>query len=180
MVQLGKEIKGCRKRKNNIHGQRIETSVKFTALRYCCCSVPKLGLALCDPMDCSPPGSSILLYSPDFPQIHVHWVSDAIQLSHPLSVPSPLILILSQHQGLFQWIGSLYQLAKVVELQLHHQSFQWIFRVNFLYIDLFDPLSTQGTLKSLLQHHSSKASILRRSAFFWSNSHICTWLLEIP
>ena len=73
MVQLGKDIKGCRKRKNNIHGQRIETSVKFTALRYCCCcSVPKLGLVLCDPMDCSPPDSSILLYSPDFAQIHVH------------------------------------------------------------------------------------------------------------
>ena len=101
MVQLGKEIKGCRKRKNNIHGQRIETSVKFTALRYCCCSVPKLGLALCDPMDCSPPGSSILLYSPDFPQIHVHWVSDAIQLPHPLLPPSSFCLLSFPELGSF-------------------------------------------------------------------------------
>ena len=75
------------------------------------------------------------------------------------SSPNP-----SQHQGLFQWVSSSHQVAKLLELQ--HQSFQWIFRVDFFRNDWFELLAVQGTLKSLLQHHSSKASILRRSAFF--------------
>ena len=79
--------------------------------------------------------------------------------SHPLSSPSPPALNLSHHQGLFQWVGSSYQVAKVLGLQLHHQSFQWIYRVDFLWDWLFDLLAVQGTLKSLLQHHNSKASI---------------------
>ena len=65
-------------------------------------------------------------------QTHVHWVGDAIQPSHPLSSPSPLALNVSQHQGLFTWVGSSHQVTKVLELQLQHQSFQWIFRVDFL------------------------------------------------
>ena len=64
-------------------------------------------------------------------QIHVHWFSDAIQPSHPLSSPSSPALNLSQHQGLFQWVSSLHQVAEVLELQLQHQSFQWIFRIDF-------------------------------------------------
>ena len=63
---------------------------------------------------------------------HVHWVSDAIQPSHPLSSPSPPAFNLSQHQGLFQWINSTHEMAKVLEFQLQHQSFQWIFRTDFL------------------------------------------------
>ena len=100
-------------------------------------------------------------------QTHVHWVGDAIQPSHPLLPPS-LALDLSQHQGLFQCFGSLHQVAKVLDLQLQNQSFQWIFRVDFLWIDRFplDRLAVQGTLKSLLQHHNSKASILQHSIFF--------------
>jgi len=70
--------------------------------------------------------------SPEFAQTRVCWVSDAIQPSHPLSPPSPPALSLSQHQSLFQWVSSLHQVAKVLELQLQHQSFQWIFRVDFL------------------------------------------------
>ena len=73
------------------------------------------------------PCSSLLL---EFVQTHVHWVGDAIQPSNPLSSPSPPALNLSQHQGLFQWVGSLHQVAKLLELQ--HQSFQWIFRTDFL------------------------------------------------
>ena len=69
---------------------------------------------------------------PESTQTHVHWVGDAIQPSYPLSSPSPPALNLSQHQGLFQWISSSHQVAKVLELQLQHQSFQWIFRVDFL------------------------------------------------
>ena len=81
-------------------------------------------------MDCSTPGFPVLHYLLEFAQIHVHWVSDAIQPSHSLSSPSPPALNLSQHQGLFQWVGSSHQMAKVLELQ--HQSFQWISRVDFL------------------------------------------------
>ena len=65
-------------------------------------------------------------------QTHVHWVGDAIQASHPPPSPSPPALSLSQHQSLFQWVSSSQQVAKVLELQLQHQSFQWIFRTNFL------------------------------------------------
>ena len=66
---------------------------------------------------------------PELVQTHVHWFGDAIQPPHPLSSPSPLAFSLSQHQGLFQWVGSSHQVDKVLELQLQHQSFQWIFRV---------------------------------------------------
>ena len=69
---------------------------------------------------------------PEFPQAHVHWDGDAIQPSHPLSSPSPPAFSLSQHQGLFQWVSSSHQIAKVLEFQLQHQSFQWIFRTDFL------------------------------------------------
>ena len=65
-------------------------------------------------------------------QTHVHWVSDAIQPSSPLLCPSPPVFNLSQHQGLFQWVGSSHQVAKVLEFQLQHQPFQWIFRTDFL------------------------------------------------
>ena len=73
-----------------------------------------------------------LHYLPEFAQTHVHWVTDAIQPSHPLSSPSPPAFNLSQHQGLFQWVGSLHQMAKILEFPLQHQFFQKIFRVDFL------------------------------------------------
>ena len=95
-------------------------------------------------------------------QTHIHWVGDAIQPSHPLSAPPPPAF--NQHQSLFQWVNSLHQVAKVLEFQLQHQSFQSgliSFRMDWL-----DLLAVQGTLKSLVQHHSSKASIIRGSAFF--------------
>ena len=114
-------------------------------------------------MDCSTPGLPVLHYLLKFAQTHVHQVGDAIQPSHPLLSPSPPAFNPSQHQGLFKWASSSHQVAKVLELQL--QSIQWIFRVDFLRIDWFDLLAVQGTLKSLLQHHTSKASILRCSAF---------------
>ena len=73
-----------------------------------------------------------LHYLLEFAQTRVHWVGDAIQLSHPLSSISPLAFILSQHQSLFQWVSSLHQLTKILELQLQHQSSQWIFTTDFL------------------------------------------------
>ena len=84
------------------------------------------------PMDCSVPGLPVHHQLLEFTQTHVHWVGDAIQLSHPLSSPSASAFNLSQHQVLFQWVSSSRQVAKVLEFQLQHQSFQWIFRTDFL------------------------------------------------
>ena len=81
-------------------------------------------------MDCSMPGLPIHHQLPEFTQTHVHWVGDAIQPSHPLSFLSPPAFNLSPHQGLFKWVNSLHQVAKVLEFQLQHQSFQWIFRTG--------------------------------------------------
>ena len=90
----------------------------------CWCSVAQLCPTLRDPMDCSTPGFPVLHYLPEFAQTHVHPVGDASQPCHPLSPLYPPTLSLSQHQGLLQSVGSSRQVAKVVELQLQHQSFQ--------------------------------------------------------
>ena len=84
-------------------------------------------------MNCSTPGFPVLYYLLEFAQIHVHWASYAIQTSHPLSSPSPPAFSISQHQGLFQWLGSSHQVAKELELRFQHQSFQWVVRVDFLW-----------------------------------------------
>ena len=108
---------------------------KFLALSYliyCCCAVAKSCSTLCDPMDWSMPGFPVFHYLWEFAQTHVDWVGDAIQPSYPLSPASPFALNISQLQGLFQWVGSSQQVVKVLELQLQHQYFQWIFRVDFL------------------------------------------------
>ena len=99
----------------------------------CCCSVAKSRPTLGNTVNWSMPGFPVLHYLPEFAQTHVHWVSDAIQLSHPLLSPSPPAFYLSQYQSLSQWVSSSHQVAKVLELQLQHQSFQWILRVDFLY-----------------------------------------------
>ena len=87
---------------------------------------------LCKPMDCSTPGLPVHHQLPEFTQTHAHCVSDAIQLFHPLSFPSPPALNLSQDQGLFKWVSSSHQVAKGLELQLQHQSYEWIFRTDLL------------------------------------------------
>ena len=128
-------------------------------------------------MDCSTPGLPILHYLLELVQVHVHWIGDAIYPSHPLSPSSPSALNLAQHQGLFQWVSSLYQVAKVLELQHQHHSFQLIFRVDFFSGWLAYLLTVQGTLSDLLQHHSLKALILWHSAFFivqFSHLHVAT------
>ena len=101
------------------------------AFRYCC-SVAKPCLTLCDPVNCNTPGFPVLHHLLEFAQTHVHWVDVAIQPSHLLPPHSPPALSLSQHQGLFQWVGSSHQGAKVLELQLQYHSFQWIFRIDYL------------------------------------------------
>ena len=97
-------------------------------------------------------------------QINVCWVSDAVQPSHPLSSPSSPAFNPSQHQGLFKWVSSSHQVAEVLELQLPSISLskEYSGLISFS-IDSFDLLAVQGTLKSLLQHHSSKASIQSKS-----------------
>ena len=121
-------------------------------------------IQLCNPMDCSTPVFPVPHHLLELAQTRVHWVSFAIQPSHPLSSPSPPALNLSQHQSLFWWSGSLHQMAKVLELQ--HQSFNEYSGLISFRIYWFD-LIVQGTLKSLLQHHSLKASILQHFNLFY-------------
>jgi len=96
-----------------------------------CCSATQSCPTLYDPLHCSMPGFPVLHHLPEFAQTHVHWVGDAIQPTHPLWSPS-LPFNLSQHQVLFQCVSSSHHVAKALELQLQHQSFQWIFRFDFL------------------------------------------------
>ena len=115
-------------------------------LLHVCCSVAQSCPTLCNPMDCSTPGLPILHHLPEFAQTHVHWTDDANQPSHPLP-PLSHALSLSQHQGLFQWVGSSHQVVEVLELQ--HQSFQWIFRTDFLYNWLaLSPCSSEDSQES--------------------------------
>ena len=130
---------------------------------------------LCDPMNRNMPGLPVHHQLPELTQTHVHRVDDDIQPFHPLSSPSPPAPNLSQHQGLFQWVSSSHEVAMVLEFQLQHQSFQWLPRPDILKDGLVGSLAVQGTLKSLLQHHGSKASIFRHSAFFTVQlSHLYT------
>ena len=84
----------------------------------------------CDPMDCGTPGLPVPCHLSEFSQVHVHWISDDIQPTHPLLLSSPAFN-LSQHWGLFQWVDFSHQVAKVFEVQLQHQSFQRVFMVDF-------------------------------------------------
>ena len=95
-------------------------------------SVTQLCLTLCDPLNCSTPGLPVHHQLPEFTQTHVHRVGDAIQPSHPLSSPSPPAINPSQHQSLFQWVNSSHEVAKVLEFQLQHQSFQRTTRTDIL------------------------------------------------
>ena len=117
-------------------------SVQFSSVTQSCPT-------LCDPMNRSTPGLPVHNQLLEFTQAHVHWVGDAIQPSHPLSSPSPPAFNLFQHQGLFKWVSSSHQVAKVLELQLQHQSFQWIFRTDFLYDGLVgSPCSPRNSQES--------------------------------
>ena len=130
-----------------------------------CCLVTKSCPTLCKPMDCSTLGFPVLHHLLELAQTQVHWVSDTIQPSHPPLPPSPA-LNLSQHWGLFQWKTS----------DHIRWSKYWSFSVSIspsnecsglisFRIDWFDLHAVQGILKSLLQHHNLKSSILWRSAF---------------
>ena len=113
------------------------------SLIFFCGSVAQSCPTLCYPMNCNTPGFPVLHHLPELAQTHVHRVGDAIQPSHPLSSPSPPAFNLSQHQSLLQWVSSLHQMAKILEFQLQHQSFQWIFRTDFLWTGLIS-LQSKG------------------------------------
>ena len=110
---------------------------------------------------------------------HIHWVRDAIQPSHSLLPPSPAFSLF-HHQGLLQWVSTLYQVVKVLELQLQLQSFQWIFRVDILYDWMIwspcCPRDSQESSPAPVWKHQ----FLDFQSSLGSNSHICTWLLEKP
>ena len=140
-------------------------------------------------MDCSTAGLPVHHKLPELPQSHVNRVSDAIQPSHPLSSFSPPAFNLSQHQDLFQWVSSLHQMAKVLQFQLQHQSFQWIFRTDFLYnLQVRSPCSPRDSQESsptpqFKSINSSALSFLYNPTLtyihdYWKNhsfdySHLC-------
>ena len=117
-------------------------------------------------MNLSMPGLLVHHQLPESTQTHVHWVGDTIQQSHPLSSPSPPALNLSQHQGLFQWVSSSHQVAKYWSFSFSISPSKEDPGLISFRMDWLDLLAVQGTLKSLLQHHSSQAAILQHSAFF--------------
>ena len=123
-------------------------------------SVTQSCSTLCNPMNRSTPGLPLHHHLPEFTQTHVHGVSDAIQPSHPRSSPSPPAPNPSQHQSLFHWVNSLSHFSFSSSSSNEHPGL-----ISFR-MDWSDLLAVQGTLKSLFQHHSSNASILRHSAFF--------------
>ena len=143
---------------NNGNSDRPLFSFQFS------CSVISNSLRSHELQHTRPPCPHQLL---EFTQTHVHWVSDAIQPSYPLLSPFPPALNISQHQSLFQWVSSSHQVANVLAFQLQaiSPSNEYSGLISFR-TDWLDLLAVQGTLKSLLQHHSSKASILLHSAFF--------------
>ena len=157
-----------RRKSSTVSSSRVWFICRKPPCPICYCSVVNSCLTLCDPMDCSMPGFPVPHHLPEFAQVHVRWIGDAIQSSYPLSPSSPSAFNLSQKQGLFQWVGSLYQVAKELELQLQHQhqSFQQVFRVDFLYDRLVwsscSPRDSQESFSSLPS--------------LWSSSHIRTWL----
>ena len=123
-------------------------------------------MTLCDPMNHSTPGLPVHHQLPEFTQTHVHRVGDAIQPSHPLLSPFPPAPNPSQHQSLFQWVNSSHEVAKDWSFSFSIISSKEHPGLISFRMDCLDLLAVQGTLKSLLQHHSSKASILWHPAFF--------------
>ena len=143
-------------------------------------SVPQSCLTLCNPMNHSTPGLPVYHQLPEFTQTHVHWVGDAMQPSHPLSSPSPLppippsIRVFSSELTLHMRWPKYWSFSFSISPSNEHPRLI-SFRINWL-----DLLAVQGTLKSLLQHHSSKASYFGTQLSSPSNSHIHTWPLEKP
>ena len=135
----------------------LSSGIPFSCPQSVFSSVAHSCPTLCDFMDYSTPGLPVHHWLPEFTQTHVHWVGDAIQPSPPLSSPSLPAFNLSQHQGLFQWVNSLHQVTKYWSFSFSiSPSNEYSGLITFR-MDWLDLLAVQGTLKSFLQHHSSKA-----------------------
>ena len=136
---------------------------------------------LCDPMNHSMPGLPVHHQLPEFTQTHAHWVSNATQPSHPLSSPSLPAPNPSQHQGLFQWVNSSHEVAKVLEFHLQHQSFQWTPRTDLLQDGLVgSPCSPRDSQVSSPTPQFKSINFFGTQLPSQSNSHIHTWPLEKP
>ena len=135
---------------------------------------------LWDPMNRSMPGLPVHHQLSEFTPTHVHRVSDAIQPSHPLLSPSAPAPNPSQHQSLFQWVNSSMRWPKYWNYSFSSIPSKEIPGLISFRMDWLDLLALQGTLKSLLQPHSSKPSILQCSAFFTVQLSHPTWPLEKP
>ena len=150
------------------------SSVQFSSVAQSC-------LTLCDPVNRSTPGLPVHHQLPEFTQTHVHQVGDAIQPSPPLSSPSPPAPNPSKHQGLFQWVSSSHEVAKVLEFWLQDQSFQWIPRADLLYDGLVgSPCSPRDSQESSPTPHFKSINSSMLSFLHLSISHIHIWLLEKP
>ena len=155
---------------------KSQRNTKYYILQFS--SVVQSRLTLCDPMDCSTPGFPVHHQLLELAQTPVHQVGDATQPSHLLLSPSPPAFNPSQHQGLFKWISSSHQVAKDWSFSFSTNSFIEYSGLISFRIDWLDLLVVQGTLKSFLHHHSSKASFVQCSAFFMvhlSHSYVTTW-----
>ena len=139
-----------------------------------------LCLTLCKPMDCRMLDFPVHHQLPELTQTHVSRVGDAIQPSHPLSSPPPPTFNLSQQQGLFKWVSSSHQVAKVLELQLQHQSFQWIFKTDFFRIVVWSPCSPRDSQESSPTPQFKSISSSTLSFLYSPALNIHTWLLEKP
>ena len=163
----------------------------LSAILICCCSRVTFQIVLhfssfqslssvwpMWPHDHSPPGLPVHHQLLESTHTHVHWVGDAIQPSHPLSSLSPPALNLAQHQGLFTWVSSSHQVAKVLEFQLQHQSFQWTPRTNPLEWPGWISLQSRGLSRVFSNNTVQKHQFFSAQLSSQSNSHIHTWLLE--
>ena len=155
----------------------LPMKIVFSPLTSCCCSVTKSCQTLCEPMNCSTPGSSVHHYLPGFARTHVPWVSETIQPSHPLSPPSPFALSFSQYQGLFQWVSLFTSGGQSTGASASAPAFP----VN---IQGWFPLGLTGLilLSKGLSGVFSSTTVQKRLFFgtqpsLWFSSHIDTWLL---
>ena len=155
MAFLSKMMLKINREKFKINFSKIFIISRYLKLLTQFSSVTQLCMTFCNPMDCSKPGFPALL---ELTQIHVHRVGNDIQAAHPLSFPSPPAFSLSHHQSLFKWISSSHQVAKILDFQLQQQSFQWIFRIDFLYDGLgwislqFKGLSSVSSNSTVQKH----------------------------
>ena len=144
----------------------------------CCCSVAKSCTTFCNPVDCSPPGSLVLHYLPEFAQIHVYWVGDAIQPSHPLSLRFAPALSPSQYQGLSQWVGSSNQSSQ----NIGASTSAWVLPMNIegwfpLGLTALISLQSKGLSRVFSSTTVQKYQFFSTQPSLWSNCYICSWLL---